>query len=162
MIDRDGPLTVERLRQVLDYDPETGAFTWKGNGRNAGGLSARGYILICIDRRRYYAHRLAWLHVKGEWPADFLDHEDLDKANNRFANLRSCSKSQNHANRRRLSNNTSRFKGVCWNGQASKWKAAITINHKHHHLGHFDCPVAAHLAYSVAADKTFGEFGRYS
>lgn len=163
--DRDGPLTAERLREVLDYDPETGVFIWKipccnGRPEQAGGPSNRSYIVICVDKRRYLAHRLAWLHVTGEWPENFLDHRDLDRANNRWMNLRSCSKPQNGANRLKQTNNTSGFKGVTWNRQAGKWKAAIGIGGKHRHIGHYDCPVAAHLAYGIAAEQTFGEFGR--
>ena len=89
-------LTYERLRELLHYDPETGAFTWikstyrKGQpGTPAGCLSKRlGYILIGIDKRLYYAHRLAFLWMTKQWPEKEVDHINLDKADNRWANLR--------------------------------------------------------------------------
>jgi hypothetical protein len=68
-------LTAERLREVLDYNPETGVFTWKVRtsirvvaGKVAGSVGKRGYLIIGVGGRNYYAHRLAWLHMTGEWP----------------------------------------------------------------------------------------------
>src|SRR5262245_57095359 len=99
-------VTRERLLELLEYDPETALLTWKQDrggkaktGIVAGRLAANGYIDITIDSRRYKAHRLAWLYVHGEWPPEEIDHRDLDKANNRLANLRPASHQQNLYNR---------------------------------------------------------------
>lgn len=86
-------LTVERLRELLDYDPETGVFRWKEPRRKcrvgevAGSLRKDGYVKIQVDGRFYQAHRLAWLCVYGVWPSA-IDHIDGNRANNAIANLR--------------------------------------------------------------------------
>ena len=70
-------LTQERLREVLDYNPETGEFRWRARkgvpfwirpGMLAGGNYGRGYRGITIDGRLYPTHRLAWLWMTGRWP----------------------------------------------------------------------------------------------
>src|SRR4029450_2313606 len=112
-------LTAERLRELLDYDPETGDFTWKVNRRcvRSGSVAGNvncvdGYCYIGVDARRYHAHRLAWLYIKGAWPNDQIDHINGNKADNRFANLRQATHSQNQANGGRYSNNASGYNGV--------------------------------------------------
>ena len=84
-------LTAERLREVLDYDPDTGVFTRKVRtassvkvGDVAGSLNGKGYIRIRVDGRLYFAHRLAWLYVHGEWPVDQVDHINGIKNDNRI------------------------------------------------------------------------------
>lgn len=88
------PVAVERLREVLDYDPLAGVFTWKQPqakggakiGDRAGGLS-NGYIYIGIDGERYPAQRLAWLYVNGEYPARQVQFRNGNKTDFRFENL---------------------------------------------------------------------------
>jgi hypothetical protein len=148
-------LTLERLRAVLNYNPETGVFT--RDGKVAGCRHRAGYIVITIDQVQHSAHRLAWLYVTGVNPDHDIEHRDLDKSNNRFANLRPCNDSTNQANTRRPLRNTSGHKGVTWHKGVGKWQASIA---RGKYLGIFDCPVAAHLAYVVAADRLYGEYAR--
>ena len=162
-------ITAERLRELLHYDPETGIFRRLAVPTNrvkscdiAGTPDDKGYLLIKIDLRMYKAHRLAWLYMTGAWPEDKIDHIDLDKANNRFVNLREATDSQNEANKRMLRNNTSGYRGVSWHKRDKKWIAQIWVAGKKRHLGYSDCPAAAHFAYIVAADMAFGEFARFS
>lgn len=63
----EGELSAERLRELLDYDPQTGEFAWKP--QKAGTLTSDGYIQICVDGKRYRAQRLAVLHMTGKWHA---------------------------------------------------------------------------------------------
>lgn len=100
------PLTQKRLREVLDYNKETGKFFWKVNiaknvrmGREAGTIKD-GYIYIRIDKRVYAAHRLAWLYHYGKWPEKEIDHINRNPQDNRLSNLRDVSKSENQRNSR--------------------------------------------------------------
>jgi hypothetical protein len=158
-------LTQERLKELLDYDPETGVFTWLASTTNrisvgdvAGSVDRLGYRRIALDRRDYKAHRLAWLYMTGEWPTSDLDHINCDKDDNRIANLRLATEAQNGANRRKNSNNTSGYKGV--SSSRGRWRAEIRVNGRARRLGHFTDPAAAHAAYVAAAEKHFGEFAR--
>lgn len=158
-------LTAERLREVLDYDFETGIFRWRGcnprgrpAGRVAGCVNNQGYIVIGVDYVMYQASRLAWLYVTGEWPKEMVDHKDLDPLHNWFSNLREASNSQNQMNKRRTRENQSGYKGVWFH--AGRYTAAITTDGKPKHLGRFKTPEAAHAAYAAASLSEHGEFGR--
>lgn len=98
-------LTAERLRAALDYDPATGLFRWieRPNqkiivGSIAGHVGRKGYIYVTIDKRKYAAHRLAWLYVNGEWPKEQIDHINRVKDDNRISNLRDVSDAENKLN----------------------------------------------------------------
>lgn len=104
------PLTAEKLRALLIYDPETGVFirisnTHKGrwkSGRTAGYVRTSGvktgYVCIGIGQVEYLAHRLAFLFMTGEWPKQDVDHIDSDTGNNRWVNLRDVSRKVNMQN----------------------------------------------------------------
>lgn len=160
-------LTPEDLRRLLAYDADTGAFTWLvalsrriRPGRKAGSLNGNGYVQIRVFGRIYAAHRLAWLYVHGEWPPEQIDHMNGDRADNRIANLRPATATQNHANMRRPRDNTSGSKGVYWDKANSKWVANVRIGGKTKYLGRFDRIEDAAAAYKNAAHKYFGEFAR--
>lgn len=90
---QDG-LTAEFVRNILDYDPETGIFTWKRKrsyntdiGMEAGVCKiGSGYRVIKINGKQYVAHRLAWLYVYGKWPKG-LHRVNGNPFDNRIANL---------------------------------------------------------------------------
>lgn len=93
-------ITADRVRELLDYCPETGEFRNRISrraspaGKLVGTMLPIGYLQIKIDRKCYYCHRLAWLYVHGVWPLE-IDHIDHDRSNNRIANLRSVTHRQN-------------------------------------------------------------------
>src|SRR5262245_11249534 len=98
-------LTADLVRSLLHYDLETGIFTWKVDrarhvcaGDIAGTRTPHGYLVIGIRGTNYFAHRLAFLWVKGEWPKAELDHINLLKIDNRWVNLREATRSQNMFN----------------------------------------------------------------
>jgi hypothetical protein len=132
-----------QLKEILEYQPETGLFFWKKGiqgiikGSKAGHLSKDGYVDIRIKNRLYPAHRLAWLMMTGNWPDDFIDHINRIKSDNRFVNLREATKAENAQNTNIQSNNTSGYKGVVWHKPNKNWCAQININKKHIHLGSF-------------------------
>ena len=157
------PLTVERLKEVLGYDADTGEFRWKLRlggkataGRIAGSVDRGGYRAIRIDRRLYLAHRLAWLYVYGAWPDKWLDHINRITDDNRIENLRLAEPWQNHANKTAYRTNTSGFKGVWW--CAGKWMAQIQVQNRVIYLGRFADVAEAGAAYEAAAVKYLGDF----
>ena len=158
-------IAVDRLRALLRYDPDTGNFIWlvKTTRRAAGevaGKTCHGYVQIQLDGRQYLAHRLAWLFVHGEWPRGEIDHVNGCKADNRLANLRLATRSQNQANNGLSSRNRTGRKGVGWNKNAGKWQVQIGVKGKIIYLGLFDDIDAASRAYGDAASVYFGEFAR--
>jgi hypothetical protein len=152
-------LTVEQVRAVLDYDPETGRFTRKANrplalvGTDPTRLKRDGYYVVSVcGEREIRAHRLAWFITYGEWPAGEVDHINGDPRDNRIANLRVASRSQNAANQRTQARK--QLKGITFNKKVGKWQAAA----RKKYLGVFDSPEAAHAAYVTAAQSLWGEY----
>src|SRR5689334_22074801 len=108
---------IELLRKLLDYDPETGLFRWKarspamfdGNatrcnrwngrlaGKEAGNVRGDGYRSIDVGNIKYLAHRLAWALHHGEEPIE-IDHINGDRGDNRYANLREVTRTENNMN----------------------------------------------------------------
>lgn len=129
---------LERINELLDYDPLTGEFTWKiSRGPKPAGSNAGqrwvDYVRIKIDGQSYQAHRIAWLILTGEDPGLMVvDHKDLDKQNNRANNLRLQSISENGAN-------TLRGEPKCYQQTTSgKYQAVFTLEKKRTCLGTFD------------------------
>jgi|688.fasta_scaffold108618_2 hypothetical protein len=145
-------LTQEQLKMLLNYDPETGVFTWRKTGRNATTVRPDGYVKITVNGRQCYAHRLAWLYMTDTLPA-IIDHIDRNPSNNKFNNLRAVTRSQNQHNRIKQRNNTSGYKGVVFFKRAKRWRAAIFVNSKPIYLGYYDTPEQASAAYQEAASK---------
>lgn len=119
---KESLLSQELLKELLRYEYETGLFYWikSGKGRKisqpAGNVSQHGYVVIVINGERYFAHRLTWLYVYGEFPQEddepFIDHINKNRADNRLENLRVSSAADNQKNKHRMSNNTSGVNGV--------------------------------------------------
>lgn len=156
-------LTAEQLRELLNYNPETGIFTWAVQGRNrpvggvVGSKDHRGYIQASIgtkaDRLRIYMHRAAWAYVHGVWPTHDIDHINHDKSDNRIANLRELTRSLNQQNQIKAhANNKSGYLGVYANkkGRKQPYIACIFANGRAVHLGAFDTAEEAHAAYVEA------------
>lgn len=154
------------VQRLLDYDPNTGDFMClvrRGKmvpGMKAGTINSVGYVILCIHKRLYCAHRVAWLYVHGCWPAAEIDHINGVRTDNRLRNLREASKRQNGQNRGAQKNNTSGHKGVMRDIKPGKWIAVIFVNGRRERLGTFDDIASAAAAYREAEIKYFGEFAR--
>lgn len=152
---QDQDLTDAYVREILDYDPRTGALTWRQradmpkqwNTRFAGkraGCERRDkrwrtpYRQIRIDGRNYLEHRVIWLHYYGHWPRGDIDHIDGNGLNNAIANLRDVDRSANMRNARRKLNNTSGVNGVYWDKRSGKWHAQIRANGRLIYFGYFE------------------------
>lgn len=150
-----GVLTQKYLKEALTYNPETGEFTWKKrplehfktahsykmwntlySGKSAGFLNNLGYKAVKLSNRYYLQHQLAWLFMTGELPKE-IDHEDHDRANNKWSNLREVSHKVNGRNQSMWSTNKSGFNGVCFNKVKQKWDAYIWLNNASKSLGSF-------------------------
>lgn len=114
-------LTFEQLKKNVHYNPDTGIFTrlisssQSKVGSKLGNNTTKGYLVIGINRRQYYCHRLAVLYMTGEWPKNVVDHKDLDKKNNKWKNLRPATNAENLRNRSVNKNNTTGYKGISKN-----------------------------------------------
>lgn len=157
-------ITQSELKEVLDYNPDTGVFIWlKSNGNrakvgNVAGAKRRGYIRIQIKEKMYSAHRLAYLYMTGNFPENFIDHINHIRDDNRWVNLRDATDSQNGANRPKFKNNTSGYKGVCWHKRDKKWCAKIQYMKKSIHIGYYTTPQEASEAYKKKAIELYREF----
>jgi hypothetical protein len=154
-------LTVERLHELLDYDPLTGIFRWKrsGGGRlagtRAGTMTEKGYTVIGIDDREYRAGRLAWFHYYGEWPRGLIRYIDRHRDNNSLANLKDSTPHEINCLRqqplkRRLP------RGVKKNG--SRFHAEIAHHGKTIYLGSFRTPEEAHECWKQEARRLRADF----
>lgn len=156
-------ITPERLKELINYDPETGAITWRNTirGKIRGGEPAgsphEGYWRLRIAGRVYRGQRIAWCYIHGIWP-ELIDHINGDPLDNRIANLRVATKAQNGANRGMNKNNKSGYKGVAYGKRDRRWGAYITVAGKSIGLGSYDTAEDAHAAYARAASRYFGEF----
>jgi hypothetical protein len=159
-------ITQSELKEVLEYNPDTGLFIWlKSNGNRrlkagdaAGTKMKVGYVRITIQGKMYQAHRLAHLYMTGNFPENFIDHINHIKDDNRWTNLRDATLSQNQANQPKRKTNTSGYKGVCWHRAHKKWSAQIMYMNKLMHIGHYTTPEEAAEAYKKKAIELFGEF----
>lgn len=172
----NGVLTASIVRDLLDYDPDTGLLHWKHrplrycsseqsqkaiNARIAGrraftALNTGGYYQGAVLRLQVVAHRVIWLWMTGDHPADCIDHIDNNVLNNSWSNLREATRAQNQANRRSYKGSSSQYLGVTRVGKS--WSASITSNYKYKRLGNFRCEVEAAKAYDAEAIRLHGEY----
>jgi hypothetical protein len=153
-------ISPEHIRDVLDYDPNTGKFYWRKKvaqrvkiGDQTGSRHHSGYLSIFMLGRSHRAHRLAWLHYYGEQPPKFIDHINGVRDDNRIDNLRAATAEMNAHNRRRAQKGSeSGLLGVARNG--NNWQAYIRVQKKPVYLGTFKTPEEAHQVY-IAAKRKF-------
>jgi len=166
-------IDVEVLRGLLDYDPKSGVLTWKHRqdarpqwnakcaGKIAGSLNKSiGYVTLRIFDKAYYAHRVAYALMTGEWPKNGIDHINGDRKDNRWDNLRPANQSQNMMNRRKSAKNSTGYKGVCYDKTHKVYVADIRANGKSIRIGRYATPEEAHAAYCKASADLHGDFSR--
>ncbi len=158
--------SAEFLREILEYNQESGTIVWRSAfsrrvpaGHAAGTINSNGYRIIRINDKGYTAHRLAWKIVTGDDPENDIDHINGIRSDNRWSNLRPATPAQNIANRARLRTNRTGFKGVSVIKQSpNRWASSIRLNGVPHYLGIFKSPQLAHEAYMKAAREFYGEY----
>lgn len=166
--------TIEQLRELLNYDPKTGALVWKTrsvsyfqdgkqsaahncaiwNGKFAGrrcqNPAARQCTNITVLRHGMKAHRVAWAIHYGSWPNGVIDHINGDAADNRISNLRDVPFIENMKNVGVGIRNTSGCVGVMFFKRDQRWHSTITVDYKTIHLGYFDTFAEAKAARNAA------------
>lgn len=156
------------LKELLQYSPETGIFTWRKRGRKwftsdriwrswntrYAGTEAgcnykekrNNYIYIDVFSKRTAAHRMAFIYMGLKInEADCVDHINGNGTDNRAYNLRIASNSENCRNQRKRTNNSSGVTGVRKDSQWGGWVASIGVNGKNIYLGYYQrfCDAAA-------------------
>ncbi|NKX40969.1 HNH endonuclease [Rhodobacteraceae bacterium R_SAG2] len=174
------PLTHAIIKDLLDYDPDTGFLYWRPRPRkyssseqahnavnsNIAGkraftaVNTGGYYQGAILRNQCTAHRVIWNWMTGDFPDGCIDHIDRDPLNNKWENLRLCTRGQNQANRKSYSNSSSKYLGVTKKPRKKfdRWTASITRNYQTFRLGYFKSEIEAAKAYDAAAIEMHGEF----
>lgn len=117
---------------------------------------SRGYLTCSVCDINFFAHRVIYLMLKGEYP-ELIDHIDRNPLNNRIENLRSVDKRVNSINRFPPSNNASGIRGVSWSKSSQKWSAQIKVDQRKIHLGVFSDINDAKIARDTAEIKYWGE-----
>lgn len=161
------PLTQGQVTIVDEIDYEyVSQFKW------SSAYMPKGDVYYSV---RYVTHqeikgraKRIWMHhdifkriIGGTIPKGFLiDHIDGNSLNNRRSNLRLATRQENNRNRKKSKNNTSGYKGVCFDKYKKKWVATIGVDGKVIWLGRFKTPELAYEAYCEAAIKYHGEFAR--
>lgn len=175
-------MTSEYLHEALTYDAATGVLTWRVNrppshfkskrgcsfwhtryaGKVAGNIGVRGYLVLNFDGKNMSAHRIAWIMTYGAIPnGKEIDHINGTKTDNKIANLRLATRSQNQGNILTRSTNTSGYRGVSWSKQRRKWYAQIRSNGRPRHLGFFSDIEDAAAIYRKASIQQYGEFSPF-
>lgn len=156
-------VTQEFLKEHFTY--EDGDLIRKSDGKIAGTdhRERDGNIrrVIRIKGKGHYVYRLVYLWHYGEIP-DSIDHADRNQTNDRIENLRPASRSQQRANSKANSNNTSGHRGVYWHKQAEKWQARICANGKHRSLGLYKTKEEAISAHKKASIENFECFSSFA
>jgi len=156
-------ISQQELKKLLNYDPKTGLFTRisviGSSNQKIGDLTGRslssGYLRIYLKGKRYKAHRLAWLYMKGVWPKRQIDHKNHIRDDNRWCNLYEATNQENCKNRSLPKNNKSGVIGVCWITTNKAWAADITENKQTIRLGLFTDKFEAICA-RLSANNKYG------
>jgi len=152
----DRPISISKLRELLNYDPESGLLTWKVRpaqrvkvGDRAGYVGSQGYRCISILHVTRMEHRVAWALGHGAIPDDTLriDHINGEKTDNRLCNLRLVSDRVNRENQRmHRPRNKVGLLGVS-KRQNGSFSARIQVRGRMLYLGTFGTAEEAHTCY---------------
>lgn len=157
----------EYLASLFAYEPDTGNLIRIQSrpgvtvGDIAGCVDDQGYVKVYIDRRAYLVHRIVWILVHGEWPSGEIDHINGNKADNRIANLRVCSRHENQRNTKMRKDNSSGVKGVVWDKRINAWFAQVALNGKTFYGGSFKDLEDAKRAAIELRNRLHGEFANH-
>lgn len=124
--------------------------TTKGGIRNQF-ISNNGYLrvpLTNLKTKKYLVHRIVlstFLPIEENKEVDHINHIKTD---NRFENLRWATCSENTRHRKKLTNCSSKYIGVCFDKSRNKWLSSCKIYYKKT-IGRFDTEEEAAKAYNA-------------
>lgn len=158
-INGDGTITIELTQGKTTRISEGRAaevfpYRWFASRYNQGSYRAATNVREPKGRTLLLLHRL----LTNVDSSEEVDHIDFDPLNNTDENLRVVSHAQNQQHRRLQSNNTSGYKGVCWNRVAQKWGVRVWASRRCVTVGYFTDVQEAALAYDEAARRVHGPF----
>ena len=158
----------DSLIKNFSYDQDTGVFKRiKSRRKDYLGMEQKrtdkhGYRIVVFNRYPYFAHRLAWLYVYGEYPSCEIDHINGIRTDNRIANLRLADRSVNTQNIGNKPRSGCGYLGVTYKKSRNKFSSVIQADGKKFYLGEFDDAQTAHKAYLAAKTKLHKGFSRHS
>lgn len=134
--------TQKRLKELFNYDPETGVFSRRisvpcgSSGAVPTTIDKDGYFSIGVDYKGYRVHRLIykWYHGKFDETKQ-IDHIDRNVQNNRIDNLRLVTPRGNSLNRKKFKTNTSGCTGI--DLKNGRWRVRINDCGIRKEIGYF-------------------------
>lgn len=136
-LDNGYDITAQQLREAVHYNPETGEFTRRSNGKPLGFKNGTGYTSFSLFNRDRQAHRMAYYYMTGRLP-ETIDHIDGNRRNNEWKNLREATQAENQWNKSMMTTNSSGVKGVYWHNKLAKWVAEIRMNGVKYYVGSYN------------------------
>lgn len=136
-LDNGYDITARQLREAVHYNPETGEFTRRSNGKPLGFKNGTGYTSFSLFNRDRQAHRMAYYYMTGRLP-ETIDHIDGNRRNNEWKNLREATQAENQWNKSMMTTNSSGVKGVYWHNKLAKWVAEIRMNGVKYYVGSYN------------------------
>lgn len=141
-----------------DFD-RISAFRWNAAWwRGSDSFYAQSNEYVVRNGRKTQRTIIMHRYILGAPRGVHVDHVNHNTLDNRRCNIRLCTPAQNNINHGLQHNNTSGFKGVKWSNACSKWVASVQLHRSRKHLGAFESPIEAAIAYDAAARELHGEF----
>lgn len=168
---KDEKLTQQLVRELFDYDPETGHLFYRTGARGrsiptgvpiiyAETRAQKDYNRVSVNGKMHFQHRIIWLWYYGYLPENRIDHIDQNSRNNAISNLREVSPQCNSRNCKVSKNNKSGINGITIN-KSGKFIASIKVNYTRVYLGTYSDEVEA-VAHRLAAEECIDWAGCHS
>ena len=134
-------------------DTENGIVYCRKTGKSMGFIhNVTGYVRISkwVNGKVYCIKRsniIWWTKYQKMPPVKMcIDHIDGDKTNDRIENLQILSNQQNLAKKRKNTNGSSKYMGVCFNKREKKFQARVKKWGKTYNFGYYEDEKEAAIA----------------
>lgn len=157
---------IDLLLQRVRVDVKEGRIFWTNPkarrlkpGDEAGTMKKGGYWEIKFDDLNYRRHRIVYYVATGKLPV-MVDHKHGTEMGDGIDNLQEIENRQNTWKQRKRCDNVTGYRGVVYHKGSRKYYASIGVNGKRIHIGSYDTPELASIAYEERAKVEFGQFYR--